>query len=135
MKTYYFLKTVMPFIFLPVAPGVLQVELVRQGLLGSNVGLTYAVVMQVLFTFGIVAWLFRIVRRRGEKSFLRMSCVSKKVFHDGKWVSVERYLSEKHNVIVSHGMTPEESSEWSQQAEAYLRQVDVRMQCEKAIAA
>jgi hypothetical protein len=134
MKTLYFLKSILPFVFLPVAPGVLQVELERQGVLGSNTGLMYAVLMQVLFTFGIVAWLLRVVRSRSEKSFLRMSCVSKKVFHDGKWVSVERYLAEKHNVIVSHGMTPEESTAWSQQAEAYLRELDGALDCGKILA-
>jgi hypothetical protein len=50
-----------------------------------------------------------------------MSCVSKKVFFKGTWMTVEQYLAEQHNVVVSHGMTPEESKEWIADAEEYLR--------------
>ena len=122
MKTLYLIKSFLPFIFLPIAPGVVQVELERQGLLtyGSNDFLI--ILMQILFTIGIIIWLARVVNRKNEaKAFLRMSCVSKKVFHQGQWISVEQYLAKNHNIVVSHGMTPEESNAWVHESEEWLR--------------
>jgi hypothetical protein len=49
-----------------------------------------------------------------------MSCVSKKVFHNATWMSVEQYLADHHNVFVSHGMTPEEANDWMRESEAFL---------------
>lgn len=120
MKTLYLLKSLLPFIFLPVAPGVLQIELARQGFLtGSCAG--YVIAAQGIFTLGTIAWLGLIIIRQRQKAFVRMSCVSKKVYFQGQWMTVEQYLAEHHNVHVSHGMTPEESQAWIADAEDYLR--------------
>jgi hypothetical protein len=120
MKTFYVIKSFLPFIFLPIVPGMLQVELARQGFLTGG-GAIYAIILQGIFTLGIIGWLARAINRKQEKAFLRMSCVSKKVYHLGKWMSVEQYLAENHNIVVSHGMTPEESQAWVADAEDYLR--------------
>jgi hypothetical protein len=56
MKTLYLTKTLLPLLFLPVAPGVLQLELARQGLMTGNwAGLVIAA--QGIFTLGLIAWL------------------------------------------------------------------------------
>jgi hypothetical protein len=123
MKTFYLIKSFLPFLFLPIAPGLVQVELERQGLLvhGSNAAAA-TLILQVIFTLGVVAWLAYIVKRKKQATeFLRMSCVSKKVFHQGRWMSVEQYLADFHNITVSHGMTPEESDNWMRESEEWLR--------------
>jgi len=122
MKTFYLLKSFLPIICLPIAPGVLQVELQRQGLLGGNTSVLIALMLQILFTLVIILWVTRAIRREHEeKAYLKMSCVSKKVFHEGEWMTVERYLSDRHNIVVSHGMTPEESTEWLRDAREWVR--------------
>jgi hypothetical protein len=120
MKTYYLVKTLLPLIFLPIAPGVLQFELARQGLL-TGVWAAYLIAAQGLVTLVTIVLLGRAAWGRGRKEFLRMSCVSKKVFFGDRWMTVEQYLAENHNVVVSHGMTPEESKAWVADAEDYLR--------------
>jgi hypothetical protein len=122
MKTFYIIKSFLPIICLPIAPGVLQVELQRQGLLGGNTSVLIAVLLQLLFTVVIVLWIARAIRHEHEeKAYLKMSCVSKKVFHEGEWMTVERYLADRHNIVVSHGMTPEESTEWLRDAREWVR--------------
>ena len=121
MKTLYLTKTLLPLLFLPVAPGVLQLELARQGLMTGNwAGLVIAA--QGIFTLVLIAWLGLSITRQRQKPFLRMSCVSKKVHFQGRWMTVERYLAEQHGIEVSHAMTPEESQAWLADAEDYLRQ-------------
>jgi hypothetical protein len=121
MKTLYLTKTLLPLLFLPVAPGVLQLELARQGLMTGNwAGLVIAA--QGIFTLGLIAWLGLSITRHRQKPFLRMSCVSKKVHFQGRWMTVESYLAEQHGIEVSHAMTPEESQAWLADAEEYLRQ-------------
>ena len=121
MKTLYLTKSLLPLLFLPVAPGVLQLELARQGLLtGDWAGLVVAA--QGIFTLGIIAWLGLSITRQRQKAFLRMSCVSKKVHFQGRWMTVESYLAEQHGIEVSHAMTPEESQAWLADADEYLRQ-------------
>jgi len=121
MKTLYLTKTLLPLLFLPVAPGVLQLELARQGLMTGNwAGLVIAA--QGIFTLGLIAWLGLSITRHRQKAFLRMSCVSKKVYFQGRWMTVESYLAEQHGIEVSHAMTPEESQAWLADAEDYLRQ-------------
>jgi hypothetical protein len=124
MKTFYLIKSFLPFVFLPIAPGMVQLELERLGLLdhGSSIAF-FTLLMQVAFTFGIIVWLaYAINRKNQSKEFLRMSCVSKKVFHHGQWMSVEQYLADFHNIVVSHGMTPEESNDWIRESEKWLSQ-------------
>ena len=120
MKTIYLIKSILPFIFLPVAPGMLQIELARQGLLTGGWAI-FAIGAQGVLTLGTIAWLGFVIFRKQEKAFLRMSCISKKVYFHGRWMSVEQYLNEYHNIVVSHGMTPEESQEWVADAEEFLR--------------
>ena len=36
-------------------------------------------------------------------------------------MTVERYLADRHNIVVSHGMTPEESMEWLKDAREWVR--------------
>jgi hypothetical protein len=121
MKTFYLIKSFAPFLFLPFAPGVVQVELERQGLLTYGNTTFFTFLVQIAFTIGVVLWITRAMERKTRtKAFLKMSCVSKKVFHDGQWMSVEQYLSEHHNVMVSHGMTPEEAKVWMQESEEWL---------------
>ena len=123
VKTFYLIKSFLPFIFLPIAPGVVQVELERRGLLSYGTSPLFSIILQITLTLGIIALLaLRAHRQNKAKAFLRMSCVSKKVFHQDRWVTVEQYLSEHHNVVVSHGMTPEESKAWVRESEEYLRQ-------------
>src|ERR1700679_1713857 len=76
MKTLYLTKTLLPLLFLPVAPGVLQLELARQGLLTGNWA-DFVIAAQGIFTLGIIAWLGLSITRHRQKAFLRMSCVSK----------------------------------------------------------
>lgn len=122
MKTFYLFKSFLPIICLPIAPGVLQVELQRQGFLGDNTGIVIAVLLQLIFTVVMVLWVTRAIRRETEeKAYLKMSCVSKKVYHEGEWMTVERYLADRHNIVVSHGMTPEESTEWLRDAREWVR--------------
>src|ERR1700761_2138043 len=110
MKTFYLIKSCFPLAFLPVAPSVLQVELQHDGLLSPGSGVTYAILLQVILSVILTVLVARTVRNKDKQSFLRMSCVSKKVLHKGEWVSVERYLADNHNVTVSHGMTPDEAA-------------------------
>ncbi len=121
MKTLYLIKSLLPFIFLPIAPGFLQIELARQGFLAGHWA-AYVIAAQGIFTLGTIAWLGLAITRQRQKAFLRMSCVSKKVHFQGRWMTVEQYLAEHHNIQVSHGMTPEESQAWVADAESYLRQ-------------
>jgi hypothetical protein len=124
MKTFYLIKSFLPFIFLPIAPGVVQVELERQGIIThASSAAFFTILIQVTFTLGIIVWLAYTIKRKNQaKAFLRMSCVSKKVFHQGQWMSVEQYLAEHHNIVVSHGMTPEESNAWIRESEKWLRE-------------
>jgi hypothetical protein len=123
MKTFYLIKSFLPFTFLPIAPGVVQIELVRQGLLTDGSSILLAVLMQIAFTIGIIAWLACRANRTDDASaFLKMSCVSKKVCHRGQWMTFEKYLADHHNIIVSHGMTPEESEAWVRDSEEWLRE-------------
>ena len=117
----YLLKSILPFLFLPVAPGVLQIELARQGLMTGNWAVSI-IAAQGIFTLGIIAWLGLVITRKRQGAFLRMSCISKKVHFQGRWMSVESYLAENHNIQVSHAMTPEESRAWLADADDYLRQ-------------
>jgi len=133
MKTVYLIKSILPFIFLPVAPGVLQMELARQGFLTGHWAI-FAIGAQGLLTLGTLAWLGLIIFRKQGKAFLRMSCVSKKVHFQGHWMSVEQYLADHHNIVVSHGMTPEESREWLEDAQAYLRREQRQQELEKTAA-
>jgi len=123
MKTIYLIKSIAPLIFLPLAPGMVQVELVRQGLLPYSGGTIFSAAVQILFTLGIIAWLVRGAKeKKQEKAFVKMSCISKKICHKGQWMSFEQYLSEHHNITVSHGMTPEEATAWMQESEDWLRE-------------
>ena len=122
MKTFYLFKSFLPIICLPIAPGVLQVELQRQGLLSGNTSVLIAILLQILFTLVIILWVTRAIKHEhDEKAYLKMSCVSKKVYHEGEWMTVERYLADRHNIVVSHGMTPEESTEWLRDAREWVR--------------
>ena len=120
MKILYVIKSLLPLIFLPIAPGMLQYELARQGLLTGDLA-ACVIAAQGLFTLGIIAWIAFTLLRQRQKAFLRMSCVSKKVFFEGQWMTVEQYLAENHNVHVSHGLTPDEMQAWVADAEDYLR--------------
>jgi hypothetical protein len=134
MKTYYFIKSTLPYLFLPLAPSAVQIELARQGMLTTGPTGLLAFFMQIVFTLGIIVFLGRAIHRKNEsKAFVRMSCVSKKVFHEGKWMSVEQYLADHHNVVVSHSMTPEESEAWLRESEEYLREAD-RPMTDRAVA-
>jgi len=122
VKTIYLIKTFLPFVFLPIAPSVVQIELERQGWLSYATSPLFSILVQIILTLGIIAWFVIKANRQTEaKEFLRMSCISKKVFHQDQWISVEQYLAVHHNVVVSHGMTPEESTAWLTESEAYLR--------------
>jgi hypothetical protein len=126
MKTIYLIKSFLPLLFLPVAPGVLQFELARQGLL-TGAWAAYVIAAQGIFTLVILAWLGARIVRQQQKAFLRMSCVSKKVFFQDQWMTVEQYLVKQHNVVVSHSMTPEESKAWIADAEDFLRRENSAM--------
>lgn len=112
MKTIYLFKSVLPALLLPLAPQVAQTELQRHGFATSTEGGLMIAFMQILLTVAVASWLLRALPRKNGRAFLRMSCVSKKVYHNGQWMTVEKYLAEHHNIVVSHGMTPEESDEW-----------------------
>ena len=124
MKTLYLIKSILPFTFLPIAPGVVQVELVRQGIISYGSGAFLTLLIQIAITFGVIAWLARKTNKTNQTgAYLKMSCVSKKVFHNGQWMSFEKYLADHHNIVVSHGMTPEESEAWVRDSEEWLREV------------
>ena len=134
MKTIYLLKLLLPLIFLPIAPSVVQMELARHGLVNYSTGILFTIALQVAFTAGIFGWVaYTTQRRAAKKAFLRMSCISKKVFYNNRWMTVESYLAEYHNIVVSHGMTPEESTAWIQESEEWLRghavESEARQEC------
>ncbi len=133
MRMYYLIKTILPLTFLPIAPGVLQIELARLGLLTGGWAV-FSIGAQGLLTLGTIIWLGFVIFRRREKAFLRMSCVSKKVYFLGGWITVEQYLAEHHNVVVSHGMTPEELKEWVSDAEEYVRREQGTPELEEELA-
>ena len=121
MKTVYLIKSLLPFLCLPLAPGVVQVELERHGLLTYGSSTLLTVLVQIAFALALIAWLAHVLNKKSStKAFLKMSCVSKKVFHNGTWMSVEQYLADYHNVVVSHGMTPEEAKVWTRESEEWL---------------
>lgn len=123
MKTIYLIKSFIPFLFLPLAPGVLQVELERNGLLTYGSGTLLTILVQIAFTLALIGWFAHTLNKKTPtKAFLKMSCVSKKVFHNGAWMSFEQYLSEHHNIVVSHGMTPEEATVWMRESEEWIEQ-------------
>jgi hypothetical protein len=123
MKTFYLIKSFLPFIFLPIAPGMVQVELVRQGVISDGSTAFITIVLQIALTFAVIAWFaHKANKTSAATAFLKMSCVSKKVFHAGEWMSVEKYLADHHNIVVSHGMTPEESEAWIRDSEEWLRE-------------
>ena len=136
MKTFYLIKSFLPFAFLPIAPSVVQAELQREGILAPAGGALLSVVMQVIFTLGIIAWIARTVHRKNQtQAFLRMSSLSKKVYHQDRWISVEQYLALNHNIVVSHGLTPDEWEEWVRESEQYLgtEVPDVRRKLKQSI--
>ena len=124
MKTIYLFKSVLPAMLLPFAPQVAQAELHRHGIATTTDGVWFMALLQILLAVGVAFWLLRSrpQPRKRNRAFLKMSCVSKKVYHDGQWMTVEKYLAEHHNIVVSHGMTPEETQEWVADAEQYLRE-------------
>jgi len=121
MKTIYLIKSFIPFLFLPLAPGVVQVELERYGLLTYSSSALLTILVQIAFALALIAWLAHTLNKKNEtKAFLKMSCVSKKVFHNGEWMSVEQYLADHHNIVVSHGLTPEEANVWMRESEEWI---------------
>jgi hypothetical protein len=131
MKTLYLTKYILPFIFLPVAPGVLQLELARQGYL-TGTAAAYVIAAQGIFTLVTLGWLGITIIRQRQGAFLRMSCVSKKVYIQGRWMAVEQYLAENHNIQVSHAMTPEETQAWIAEAQEYLRRENVAAEADQS---
>jgi hypothetical protein len=122
MKTFYLIKSFLPFTFLPIAPGVVQVELVHQGIISYGTGILLTFLVQLALTLAVIIWITHQAHKRDQaQAFLKMSCVSKKVCHDGQWMTVEKYLADHHNIVVSHGMTPEESEAWLRDSEDWLR--------------
>jgi len=102
---------------------MVQVELVRQGFISGSNTAFMTILLQVALAFAVMAWVAHKAHRRNvATAFLKMSCVSKKVFHDGQWMTVEKYLADHHNIVVSHGMTPEESEAWLRDSEEWLRE-------------
>ena len=121
MKTIYLIKSFIPFLFLPLAPGVVQVELERHGLLTYSSSTFLTILVQIAFALALMAWLAHTLNKKNKtQAFLKMSCVSKKVFHSGKWMSVEQYLADHHNIVVSHGLTPEEAGVWMRESEEWI---------------
>jgi hypothetical protein len=117
MKTFYLIKSLSPFLFLLTAPRVLEAEMARQSFFANGPSVVFNLVVQILFAIALFIWFSRVVKQKKESAaFLKMSCVSKKVFHDDRWITVEQYLSDHHNIVVSHGMTPEECADWKRQA-------------------
>ena len=120
MKTFYLIKPFLPFAFLPAAPGVIQAALSREGVLAPT-GELLTITLQVIFTVGLFAWIaYTLNRKSTTQVFLKMSSLSKKVFHQDQWMTVEQYLAQHHNVVVSHGLTPEEWEDWVRESEEYL---------------
>ncbi len=117
MKTFYLIKPFAPFLFLPVAPGLLEAELERHGTLGLIGSFLVPVLVQLVLTVILLLILNRTqLGKAKSKTILRMSCVSKKVFYKDKWHSIEEYLLLTQGVLISHGMTPEESATWVREA-------------------
>jgi hypothetical protein len=59
----------------------------------------------LLVCAGVVAstiWLFRRIRRL--ESFIEMCAWCRRIKVDGRWISFESYLSEKNNLITTHGL-------------------------------
>jgi len=117
MKMFYLTKSLSAFLVLLTGPRVLEIELARHRLFGLNATSFFNFLVQVLFAVALFVWVTRAVNRKKKSSaFLTMSCVSKKVLHRDRWIPVEQYLCDQHNILVSHGMTPEECADWKRQA-------------------
>ena len=117
MKMFYVMKSLSPFLFLMTAPRVVDVEMGQHSFFSSGDGALVSLLVQTAFAAALFGWIAALIKQKKESAeFLTMSCVSKKVFHRQKWISVEQYLSENHNITVSHGLTPEECADWKRQA-------------------
>jgi len=105
------------FILMPLLFGLLRTEGERRGWVSHETGIALMAMGQFFLGVGMLFWVARNLDRvEALKKIIKMTCVSKKVFHQGEWVTVEEYLREHHNIEVSHGMTPDEAETWLREA-------------------
>jgi hypothetical protein len=101
------------FILIPLLLGFLRIEAERNGWISHEIGTSLMALAQVLIGAGMLFWLVvTIDRAQAMEKFITMSCVSKKIFHEGQWISVEEFLYKQFNIRISHGMTPQEAKTW-----------------------
>jgi hypothetical protein len=111
------------FVLVPLALGFLRIEAEQAGWISHEVGTALMALAQVLIGVGMLFWVIRMIdRTKTLEQFITMSCVSKRVLHDGKWIAIEQYLHDQFHIQTSHGMTPEEAETWLNEAVFYANQ-------------
>jgi hypothetical protein len=106
------------FIFMPLFLGSLRAECEQQGWISHETGVALMALAQFFVGVGMLFLVaHNLDRVDALKKVVKMSCVSKKVFDQGNWVPVEKYLLDHFNIEVSHGMTPEECEAWLREGE------------------
>jgi hypothetical protein len=109
------------FIVMPLLFGLLRAEGERRGWISHETGIAFMALGQFFIGTGMLFWVaLNLNRVEALKKIIKMSCVSKKILDEGNWVTVEKYLSDHHNIEVSHGMTPEEAETWLREAKESL---------------
>ncbi len=114
----YLVRWLLPvFLLLPFLFGLLRAEGERRGWISHESGIAFMALGQFFIGAVMLFWVARNLDRVDVlKKVIRMSCVSKKIFDQGDWVSVEKYLMSHYNIEVTHGMTPEEAETWLREA-------------------
>jgi hypothetical protein len=111
------------FIFVPMGLGFLRIEAERAGWINHEIGTSLMALFQVFIGVGMLFWLvYTIDRAKTLEKFVTMSCVSKRILHDGEWIAIEQYLYDQYHIQISHGMTPKEAEDWLSDAQDYLAQ-------------
>lgn len=73
-------------------------------------GLTGGALVVAVAAVVIVFWLVRWIKRLQE-GLVTMCAWTRKVRHDGRWISVEDYLAQRFGIMVSHGICEEKARE------------------------
>jgi two-component system cell cycle sensor histidine kinase/response regulator CckA len=111
------------FLMVPLGLGLLRIEAERSGWVTHEIGTSLMALAQVLIGVGMLFWLvYTIDRAAMLEKFVTMSCVSKRVLHDGEWIALEKFLYDQYHIQISHGMTPQEAQVWLDEAKEHLAQ-------------
>ncbi len=96
--------------------------------LTSDVGRSEVILVLVLILANILGGIALFRRYREVEPFVVISAYSKRVQHDGRWISIEEYLAKELGIRVSHGITPEEKERALEQFREEERRESLRAQ-------